>query len=217
APPSRAAERVDERLVLLRDPSGEEAEQFRKVRANLLSARPTPRTILVTSGAPAEGKSLFAANLASAFAETGQGDVLLVDGNLRTPELPALMAARTAPGLSEILLDRAHDPAGLVQSTDVEGLYFLPAGALGAEAAQTLSPKALRAALERLPQRFRAVVIDAPCAVEFADVSLMAPDVDGVVLVVRVEGGRRTASRKAVQILEGAQARVLGAVVWTGG
>jgi polysaccharide biosynthesis transport protein len=214
---SRASARMDERLVVVREPHGERSEQFRKIRAAIAAAKPTPRTILVTSGAPAEGKSLFAANLALAFVETRQGDVLLIDGNLRNPELAAIVAGRPGPGLSEALTGAERDLAGLIQETEAPGLWFLAAGSVGAAAAQVLAPEVMKRALERVPSRFRFVVVDGPSAVDFADVPLMAPDVDGVVVVVKVETGRRAASKRAVELLENVGARVLGSVVWSGG
>jgi Mrp family chromosome partitioning ATPase len=213
---ARQAQRFDERLVVAREPHGRHAEQFRKIRANLTSVRPMPRTLLVTSGAPGEGKSLFAANLALALLETRQGDVLLVDANLRHPELPGLVAGRPGPGLSEALTGAEPDVAALIQQTEAPGLWFLAAGSVGDAAAQVLAPEILKRALDRLPSKFRHIVVDSPCAVDYADVSLMAPDVDGVIVVVKVEGGRRAASRKAVEILEGSGARVLGSAVWAG-
>ncbi len=213
---SRSAARLDERLIVVREPHGASAEEFRKIRANITSARPAPRTLLVTSGTHGEGKSLFAANLALALLETRQGDVLVIDANLRRPEMAALLAARPGPGLSEVLTGAESDPGALVQTTEVPGLYFLAAGSVGEAAAQVLAPDVLRRVLERVPTRFRHVVIDSPSAIEFADVPLMAPDVDGVVLVVRVETGKRSASKRAVEVLDGAGARLLGSVVWTG-
>ena len=103
AVPARVSVTPDERLVVFNAPSDERSEQFRKIRANLMALRPVPRVLMVTSGAPSEGKSLAAANLALTFLEIEAGEVLLVDANLRYPEVARLLATRPGPGLSEVL------------------------------------------------------------------------------------------------------------------
>jgi capsular exopolysaccharide synthesis family protein len=215
APVEEVRRRVDERLVVFHLPSDERAEEFRKIRANLLALDPRPRTILVTSGAPNEGKSVTAANLALTLLEMGEPEVLLVDANLRHPELSGLLGAPSGPGPAEAVLGSAADVGDCVVPTAVPGLFLLPAGKAGVTAARQLKPDALRQFLVRLKDRFGFIIADSPAVCDYADAVLISNDVDGVVVVVRVGSGRRSATRNAIRALDSSKARVLGTVVLT--
>jgi capsular exopolysaccharide synthesis family protein len=206
---------ADERLVVFHAPTDERAEEFRKIRATLLAFDPRPRTILVTSGAPSEGKSVTAANLALTLLEMGEPEVLLVDANLRHPELSELLGAPKGPGLGEAVLGGAGDPSRFVAPTAIPGLFLLPAGSGGIAAARQLKPDVLKQLLEGPRGRFGFIIVDSPSTCDYADAVLLSNDVDGVVLVVRVGSGRRSATVKAISALESARARVLGTVVLT--
>jgi capsular exopolysaccharide synthesis family protein len=207
---------TDERLVVFHAPSDERAEEFRKIRANILSLDPVPRTMLVTSGASNEGKSLTAANLALTLLETGQSEVLLVDANLRYPELADILAIPPGPGLGDVLGGDAEKIASAIVATSIPGLFLLPAGAGGIAAARQLKPAVLKRVLDCVRGRFSFVVVDSPAASDYADAVLMSTDVDGVLVVVRVGSGKRSATARAVEDLESSKARVLGTVVLTG-
>jgi capsular exopolysaccharide synthesis family protein len=207
---------VDERLIVFHLPSDERAEELRKVRANLLSFDPRPRTIMVTSGAPREGKSLLAANLALTLLEMGEREVLLVDANLRHPELASLLGTRSSPGVCEVIAADAAAIDSAIVDTGVPGLKLLPAGAAGVAAARQLQPDMLKGMLDRLRDRFAFVIVDTPATCDYADAVLMSNDVDGVLVVVKVGGGRRKATRTALDALEGSKARILGTVIVTG-
>jgi protein-tyrosine kinase len=207
---------VDERLIVFHAPSDERAEELRKLRANLLSFDPRPRTIMVTSGAPREGKSVLAANLALTLHEMEEREVLLVDANLRYPELAGLFGARPSPGLAEVIESDGVSLDAAIVPTGIPGLKLLPAGAGGVASARQLQPDVLKRILDKLRDRFAFVIVDTPATCDYADAVLMSNDVDGVLVVVKVGGGRRKATRTAVDALEGSKARLLGTVVVTG-
>jgi capsular exopolysaccharide synthesis family protein len=216
APPMEEIRRTaDERLVVFHSPSDERAEEFRKIRANLLSLDPRPRTIMVTSGAPNEGKSLTAANLALTLLETGEPEVLLVDANLRYPELSELLGAPQSPGLGDVIMADGEGVSAAIVKTAIPGLFLLPAGSSGIAAARQLKPDALKRLLDGLRGRFGFIVIDTPSTCDYADAVLLSNDVDGVLVVVRVGSGRRAATKKTLDALEASKARVLGTVVLT--
>jgi capsular exopolysaccharide synthesis family protein len=209
--------KADERLVVFHAPSDERAEEFRKIRANLVALDPRPRTIMVTSGAHGEGKSLTAANLALTLLETGEREVLLVDANLRHPELSELLGVPQGPGLGDVITaERGTTAAGAIVKTPIPGLFLLPAGAGGIAAARQLKPDVLKRILDGLRDRFAFIVIDSPAVADYADAVLLSNDVDGVLVVVRVGSGRRTATLKTIEDLEASKARLLGTVVLTG-
>lgn len=216
APVPEARSGADERLVVHHAPTDPRAEEFRKIRASLMSIEPRPHTILITSGARDEGKSLMASNLALALLETGDSEVLLIDANLRHPELAQLLGAAVGPGLCDLIGTDASRVMDMVQKTSIPGLCLLPAGETGVTAARQLRPDALKPALLRLRERFEFIIIDSPAATDYADPILMSNDVDGVLVVVSIGNGRRAATVKVVDDLETAKARLLGTVVLTG-
>lgn len=203
--------RLDERLVCVHDPRDPRAEKFRSLRANLMSLSPAPRSILVASGARGEGKSLVAANLATTLAEEGRMRVLLVDANLREPELPELFGTRSAPGLSACLLGAVESPADLVLPTGVMGVELLPPGELPPNPGALWVGHALKKVLSRIPEDYDFVVVDTPCLEAYADASVMGPDVDGVLMVVRIQGAPKEKTERGLDALEAGRARLLGA------
>jgi capsular exopolysaccharide synthesis family protein len=215
--PPEARRQADERLVVFHSPTDERAEEFRKIRATLLALEPRPRTILVTSGAPGEGKSLMAANLALTLLEMGEREVLVVDANLRHPELSEILGAPEGPGLADLVAAPGSAAvANAIVKTAVPRLFLLPAGHGGIAAARQLQPAALRRVLEGLEERFGFIIVDTPAACDYADAILLSNDVDGVLVVVKVGSGRRAATKKVIDDLESARARLLGTVVLTG-
>jgi capsular exopolysaccharide synthesis family protein len=207
---------ADERLIVHHAPSDKRAERFRKIRANLLSLDPRPTTIMLTSGAPNEGKSVTAANLALSLHEMGESDILLVDANLRHPELAGLLGVGSGPGLGEVISTDGMNVESVIAKTRIPGLYLLPAGAGGVAAARQLQPDVLKHVIDCVRSRFGFVIVDTPAISDYADAVLMSNDVDGVLLVVKIGRGRRSATTTAVEALEASKARLLGTVVMTG-
>jgi capsular exopolysaccharide synthesis family protein len=195
------------------DATSPEQEALRRVRAHLLESDrgARPRSLLVTSAEPGEGKSTVAANLAVSIAQTGRATVV-VDGDLRLPSLHRIFGLPNEVGLSDLLsheatLDRA------VQASHVDGLRVITSGRLPPNPAELLGSCAMTAVLERLAGRFDAIVLDAPSLLAVADALTLAPAVDGVLLVVGRAQARAEAVRSARDELIRAQARSVGVVV----
>lgn len=210
---ARSAIRVDERVVSFHAPRDRRAEQFRGVRTAIQSSQPPVKTILVTSAEEGEGKTVVTANLGASFAETGHGRVLVVDGNLRSPTLDMVLAGRDDVGLADCLVNRGLDPHPLVQPTPIPGVDLLPAGRARENPGSLLTPGALHRGLGPLLERYDVVLIDAPSLEIYTDAQVMAQDVDGCVVVVRLEGTSRTHVLRAIEMLDAVDARVLGTVV----
>lgn len=198
------------------------AEAVRTLRSNLRflilrqSGDGKMQTFLVTSAIKGEGKSFIASTLAIAFAQIGKR-VVLVDADLRKPDLHRLFGLDGSVGLANVLLDTASLDSALLP-TRLETLKLLPAGVLpkGSDAAtpaELFSSEAMQHLLQRLKGQFEIVLIDTPPIAVVTDASILAPMVDGVLLVVELGHVSRSAVQEIKEQLELAQAKLLGAVI----
>jgi len=160
-------------------------EAFRLLRTNLqfLDLDTRPRSLVITSAVPNEGKTSTATNLAIALAQTGQR-VLLVDGDLRRPKVASVLGLERSVGLTTVLVGRSelHDS---IQKHTASGIYFLASGPIPPNPTEVLQSHAAQALFDRLGQMFDMVIIDAPPLLPVSDAAIMARDVDGAILVVR--------------------------------
>jgi len=192
-------------------------EAFRNLRTGLIwsDGGEALRTLVVTSAAPGEGKTLTAANLAVTLAYDGLR-VLLVDCDIRRPRVHSLFQLPRAPGLME-LLRASGDPDApqpqAIRETPVARLSVLTCGALPANAANLLSGTRMRVLLGELQEQFDIIVLDTPPVLATADASIVASLTDGVLLVVRAGTTDRNAARRAYQQLANVGARVVGTVL----
>ncbi len=202
--------------LFVRDaPASPEAEAFRAVRANLVLAaldRP-PRTIMVTSALSDEGKSLVAANLALAFAESGSLTVL-VDADMRKPMQHLLYGLDSTVGLADLL--RETVPLADIRKFEVmPNLIVLPTGRPPLNPAEPLSSTKMLSLILSLSQLADAatVVIDTSPVLAVADAHALSTMVDGCVVVVDSARTPARASRRAVDVLNAVHARILGVVL----
>ena len=204
-------------LVLVSDPRGAAAEAYRTLRVNIQFASPDHplRTILATSAGPDDGKSITLANLAIALAETG-APTLLVDCDLRRPSLHSLFNLPNESGLTSLMLagTAMPDAAGLpLQATTVPNLRLLPSGPLPPNPAELLASRRMADLLTLLAEQATYVLFDTPPILAVADAAVLAPRVDGVLLVVRAGKTRRDLAVKARKMLEQVKANLVGAVL----
>ena len=162
APPF-AQNPVDPKLLTLLDPQGFESEQFKMLRTNLLfpADGKAPRSIMVTSALPGEGKSFLAANLAVTIAQNINEHVLLMDCDLRRSSVNRMFGFGRVPGLSEHLAQGFPLPS-LLLKTGISKLTLLPAGAPPTNPAELLSSSQMSNLLAEVKVRYpdRYVIID---------------------------------------------------------
>ena len=210
-------------------------EAFRMLRTSLiwLELGDQMKTLVVTSAAPGEGKTLTAANLAVTFAYDGLR-VLLIDCDVRRPKLHGLFQVPRAPGLMELLTPAmaatngieslTFDPGqgrtesgravtDIIRPTKIVGLSLLPCGARPTNASNLLSGVRMRVLLQELAKTFDLVILDTPPVLATADAGILASIADGVLLVVRAGQTDKVAAKRAHQQLVNVKARVVGTVL----
>jgi capsular exopolysaccharide synthesis family protein len=189
------------------------AEAYRTLRTNLLFSQAVRslRRMVVTSSSAAEGKTTTSANLAITFAQQGMR-VLLVDCDLRRPQIHAAFGLPREPGLTQLVLGHA-DAAEVVRETEIPGLHVLTCGTLPPNPSELLGGERMRAVLETLGLHYDLVMMDTPPLAAAADAAILGRQSDGVLLVVRAGATERGAAEQAVQQLHAVGARIVGAVL----
>jgi capsular exopolysaccharide synthesis family protein len=188
-------------------------ESFRSIRSALWFMGENgsrPKTILVSSSLPEEGKSTVAVYLAATMAKAGSR-VLLVDGDMRRAKLHRHFNVGSSPGLAEILSRELSANQAIVVSS-LPNLAFLPAGAPGIEPGELVLSSQLHDFLEQVSPRYDHIILDSPPVLAADDAAALAPNVDGVLFVVRGAYTSARMVREALAILRQRHARVLGLV-----
>jgi capsular exopolysaccharide synthesis family protein len=204
--------RLDPRLVAAGAAKSAAAEQYRALRTRILHGESSilVNVVLVTSPSDGDGKTITVANLGLAMAQEIQRRVCVVDGNLRQPQLHRLFGLPDSPGLSDVLLGRTTIDDACVSLED-QHLTVLPAGTVPIYPAELLGSITMRRTLEQLRVRFDAVIMDAPSALPLADVGILTPIVDSVVVVVRAGTTSKPAIHDTMSALD--PGKVLGIVL----
>ena len=205
---------IDRNLVALTDPHSPEAEQFKILRTNILFplAGSPPRSILVTSASPSEGKTFAAANLAISIALNINRHVLLIDADMRRPELHKRFGFGSVPGLSDYLAE-GRLLTSLLLKTKVEKLTLLAAGSPPDNPAELIGAERMSSLLAEVTNRYpdRIVVIDAPPPALAAETGVLARQVDGILVVVRYGSTRRSDLSDLVARV--GEKKILGSIV----
>ena len=189
------------------------AEAFRALRTNILfsAADGGPKSIVVTSTGPSEGKTMVAGNVAIGLAQTGQR-VLLIDADMRRPRAHELFSIPVEPGLSNLLVG-ASKPSEVVRQSGVENLWIMPAGKTPPNPAELLGSKRFADLTSSLNGHFDCVVIDTPPVLAVTDSAVVAHRASGVLFVIAADVTSRQAAQTALDQLEHAHAKFLGAVL----
>jgi capsular exopolysaccharide synthesis family protein len=189
------------------------AEACKNLRSSLLFMPydgQRPKTILVTSSVPNEGKSTISAGLAFTLAAAGSR-TLLVDGDLRKGHLQTHFDDRIVPGLSEVLR-REINVREAITVTSCEHLFFLPRGKVASDASELYLRDATDEFLRQIYQDYDFIVIDSAPVLAKEDAASLAPKIDATLFVVRAGVASLRASRSAIEILHKRNVNVLGII-----
>jgi len=207
------AMRADSRMVCLTDQGSMAAEKFRVLGLKLrhLRERRKLKRIVITSSIPEEGKSLVAANLALNQSRSKVLHAVLIDGDLRRPQLGSRFGFhRSLPGLSEVLRGERR-LSDVVYRLAGSGLWFLPAGMTPENPIELMQSARLQQVLEELETFFDWIVIDTPPVLPLADTPLWMKLADGVLLVVREGVCEKKQVERALEIID--PATMIGVVI----
>ena len=209
---SQAGAALDPHLVAALAPTSLAAEQYRSLRTRLKRAENgrVLRTIAVTSPAKGDGKSLTVANLALTMAQEVQHRVLLIDCDLRRPSVHRMFGLDEGPGLVDVLMNAADLDQSLVWLPE-HHLTVLPAGTQPSNPAEILGSASMRRVLDTLRTRFDRVLIDVPPVSPLADLHILAPLLDGLLMIVRAGITPKPAIERALAGLD--PTKVLGLVL----
>jgi polysaccharide biosynthesis transport protein len=201
-------------LIVSTRPRSHVAEAYRALRTSILLALSDqpPKSIVVTSGLPREGKTTTSLNLAAVLAQKG-ARVLLVDADLRRPSVHTVLRIRGTSGLSTLLTGGAVFEDVVQPAPGVSNLWVVPAGAPPSQPSELLSSAKMRELITRWEGEYDHVIIDTPPVLSVTDAVSLSSDVDGVLMVVRAGNTRRDALRRMQELLAQVNARQLGVVL----
>jgi len=200
-------------LITHNNPLSPISEQFRTIRTNLqfASIDGDLRTIMVTSSSPAEGKSTTTANLAVVYAQQGK-KVLLVDADLRKPTIHYTFKVDNRTGLTNILTGQ-NSLEDSVASSNIENLDLLSSGPIPPNPAELLGSQSMERFMEEAKNMYDVVVFDTPPVLAVTDGQILANRCDGVMLVIKSKYTEVEAAQKAKELLNNANAKLLGVVL----
>lgn len=189
------------------------SEAVRTIRTNVVfsTAEEGPKTLVVTSTGPGEGKTVVTANLAIALAQAGNR-VVILDCDMRKPRVHELFGVSREPGLSNVMVGSAK-ASDAVRRSLVTNLWCLPAGKLPPNPAELLGSKRFREFVTSLGEHFDWIILDSPPVMAVTDATILAHFATGVVFVIGCEMTARGTARTAIAHLDSAQAKYFGAVL----
>lgn len=201
-------------LITQSRPQSQMAESYRALRTSLLltSLGAPPKTILITSALPREGKTTTSINTAIVLAQKGVR-VLLVDADLRRPSIHKALGMGPRTGLSNVLTGGASLQQATVRSSLLPNLFILPAGTPPPNPAELMASAQMTQLLSELREQYDHIVVDTPPTLSVTDAVVLSTRADAVVLVIRSSQTTKPALRRSREILAQVNARVAGVLL----
>lgn len=199
--------------LLLTEPKSSVSEAYLSIRSNLAlcTDHGVPRSLMLTSTRPSEGKTTSAIAMATVLGRIGKR-VLLIDGDMRNPSLHRSIGIENSNGLSNYLAGD-NDWKSLITQTTIKGVSVLTSGPKPPSAAELLSSDRMGALVGYLQEHFDHVLIDTPPIMGLADAPLLSRVVEGSIFVIEAEGVSIRGLRGALGRLRGVQSHILGAII----
>jgi len=200
--------------ITLTDPRSPTAEAYRTLRTNIsyTSVDKPLRTLMVTSSEPGEGKTTTISNLGVVLAQNGQC-VIVADCDLRHPRVHTFLGLPNRQGISNLFTKSSVSLNSHRQGTKVENLTVITTGSLPPNPAELLGSQKMQAILDNMRQSADIILIDTPPILAVTDAAVLAPTLDGVLIVVRPGKTRASALRLTLEQMHRVNANVLGIVL----
>lgn len=209
----RKPDKIKRSLIAYTTPRSFVTEQYRTLRTNInfSSIDHDIRSIVITSAAPAEGKSTTAANLAIVYAQEGK-TVLLIDGDMRRPTMHHTFRVKNVHGLSSVLTSRAAIQ-DVVRATPIKGLNLLTCGPIPPNPAELFASKSMGKLIEHLKELYDLVIFDSPPLLSVTDGQILMNKCEGVVLVLKSGTTEKQEAMKAKEVIKLSNSKLLGVVL----
>jgi non-specific protein-tyrosine kinase len=201
------------KIVTHLDPSSPTSESFRMIRNKLRfgSADELPKSIVVTSPQPEEGKSITAANLGIIMAKANI-KTILVDADLSHPVLHDVFNVKFKSGLADLINSPLTGIQDCLKKTSIDNLQIITGGETSQDQTERLSAERISEILKTLQDQAEIIIIDSPPVLLTADAAILSNRADGVIVVVRAGKSKRKAVRQALIDLQEANANILGCI-----
>ncbi|MBN1547643.1 MAG: polysaccharide biosynthesis tyrosine autokinase [Syntrophaceae bacterium] len=204
---------VESDLMVLKNPKSPISEAYRGLRTGILFSTPdrSPKSILFTSAAASEGKTITCVNIAMVMACAGER-TLLVDLDMRRPRMHKSIGLQNDQGMSNILVGDGGWQS-LVQETQVPGLYFISSGPIAPNPAELIASGKMQTMIEEWKKSYDRIIIDSAPISAVTDAVLLSRLVDGTVIVTHAGVTSRHIVANTIRQILDVQGRVLGAVL----
>ncbi|MEA3338219.1 MAG: polysaccharide biosynthesis tyrosine autokinase [Chloroflexota bacterium] len=204
----------EEKLVTALQPKSPVSEAYRILRTNIQFSAldDPPKTLLVTSSNPTEGKSTTLANLGVVMAQQGQS-VVIIDSDLRRPVQHRIFQVPNNAGLTNALLQDKPSATDFLQTTRIDNLKVLTSGPLPPNPAELLGSSRFREMLKDMENQVDIVLLDSPPVLAVTDAAILGRQVDGVLLIIDAGKTRRQMAVSAKDSMEKIGTNILGVVL----
>ncbi len=206
-------EQIDSCIVTQHDPKSPISEAYRTLRTNFQFAtlKQKPKSLMITSAVPGEGKTTTAVNMAVTMADRGMR-VLIVDTDLRRPNVHRVLRMERGPGLADVLRE-GLDVRSVIRSTRIENLWIISSGRVPPNPSELTGSDRMGELMHQLGGDFDLVICDAPSVLVVTDPVLLATHVDCCAMVVSTNNARRETVIRANKLLDTAKVNVVGIIV----
>ncbi|UCC65156.1 MAG: polysaccharide biosynthesis tyrosine autokinase [Anaerolineae bacterium] len=190
------------------------SEAFRTLRTNIrfASVDKPVKTLLVTSAEPGAGKTVVSANLGIVCAQAGF-QVVMIDADLRLPSLHQRFDLNNQIGLTDLLVGDVQDVEAVMVGTEIDNLRLIASGPIPPNPSELLSSKMMETVLAEIDRVAELIILDTPPTLVVTDAAVLAPKVDGVILLIEAGQTSHEAARRAWEAHQRVGSTILGAVL----
>lgn len=204
----------DFEFIVNSKPDSMPSEAFRALRTRVQYSKLDTsdlKVILITSSAPSEGKTTICANLAGSFAQSSK-KTLIIDCDLRKPRIHSFFKANRYPGLIDYFFGQV-EVSDIIRKSEQENLYYITAGTIPPNPAETLDSPKMREFILGLRDKFDYILLDSPPIIAVTDSEILARIADGTILVVSANATETELMEKSIEILRQDNVSFLGTVL----